>query len=99
MGKRQREGFRFFSFSPDSKWIVCDEAIFDLEKEEIIWSGDFEPTPTDIYPGYILGERAMFSSDGRFFIYNRKFWKPDIINVELNQLKEKEINLETSEPL
>lgn len=129
------KGFRSFSFSPDSKWIVCDEAIFDLttkekkalpgypaifspdsrylallsfdvnqamifdlEKEEIIWSGDFEPTPTDIYPGNILGERAMFSSDGSFFIYTRKFWKPDIISVELSKFKEKEINLKISEP-
>jgi len=130
------EGYESFFFSPDSRWVVCDEDIFNLEtkekvalpgypaifspdarylallssdvkeamifdlgKKEIIWSGDFEPTPTDIYRGAILGRRARFSSDGKLFIYNRNFWSPDIIIVELGQLKERIIKLELSEPL
>lgn len=72
----------------DPQW-VC---LYDPEKDEVAWVGDFKPTPTDLYPGDMLYNRSRFTADGRF-LYTPKPFESKIISLDLNDYKTSETAL------
>lgn len=85
-------------FSPDSRLLALylrdrqSVCLYDPEKDEVAWVGDFEPTPTDLYPGDMLYNRSRFTADGRF-LYTPKPFESKIISVDLNDYKTSETAL------
>ncbi|NPV83658.1 MAG: hypothetical protein HPY46_08775, partial [Candidatus Aminicenantes bacterium] len=95
--KRELAGYPS-DFSPDSRLLALyirdmkSVCLYDPEKDEVAWVGDFEPTPTDIYPGDMLYSRSCFTSD-RKFLYTPEPFESKIISVDLNDYKTSETTL------
>lgn len=85
-------------FSPNSRLLALyirdtqSVCLYDPEKDKVAWVGDFEPTPTDLYPGDMLYNRSRFTADGRF-LYTPKPFESKIISVDLNDYKTSETAL------